>query len=130
MDRLEARLSPALCAAEDGGPRTEGGERQPEDRSQGPVGRRQESVPVSPDTEPDAPIGPSAGEEAAFLATEQAGSPPLLAPAARETPVADRKLPPLETLVARIPAETRAALDELFRAKFTTVRRVPEQFLP
>jgi len=34
-------------------------------------------------------------------------------------------LPPLEKLVGRIPAETREALDELFRAKFTSVRRLP-----
>lgn len=37
-----------------------------------------------------------------------------------------KKLPVLDTLVARLPAGTRAALDELFRAKFTFVRRVPE----
>ncbi|HWL14984.1 MAG TPA: hypothetical protein VNR00_05220 [Opitutus sp.] len=37
----------------------------------------------------------------------------------------DRKaLPKLDELVTRIPAETRELLDELFRAKFVTVRRV------
>ena len=35
------------------------------------------------------------------------------------------ELPPVEELVGKIPAETRALLDDLFRAKFTTVRRVP-----
>jgi len=38
-------------------------------------------------------------------------------------------LPPMDTLIAQISAETRAVLDELFRAKFTTVRRVPESAL-
>ena len=33
-------------------------------------------------------------------------------------------LPKLDELVNRIPAESRELLDELFRAKFTTVRRV------
>jgi hypothetical protein len=33
-------------------------------------------------------------------------------------------LPPLEDLVKRIPPKTRAALDELFRANFVTVKRV------
>lgn len=38
-------------------------------------------------------------------------------------------LPPLETLEKLIPRETRAALDEHFRAKFVTVRRMPESAL-
>jgi hypothetical protein len=53
-------------------------------------------------------------------------------PAASSPPaaVADQKsLPPLDPLVARLPAEVRAVLDELFRAKFTAVRRVPEKAL-
>ena len=35
-------------------------------------------------------------------------------------------LPKLDELVSRIPAETRELLDELFRAKFTTVRRIKQ----
>ncbi len=42
---------------------------------------------------------------------------------------ADDVLPPLEGLVNRIPAPTRALVDELFRAKFVTVRRVPKSAL-
>jgi len=38
-------------------------------------------------------------------------------------------LPPLDQLVKRIPAEVRATLDDLFRAKFVTVRRVPKKAL-
>ena len=35
----------------------------------------------------------------------------------------------MEELVKRIPAETRELLDELFRVKFTIVRRVPKNAL-
>ena len=34
-------------------------------------------------------------------------------------------LPAVDELAARVPAEVRELLDELFRARFTTVRRVP-----
>jgi hypothetical protein len=40
-----------------------------------------------------------------------------------------KPLPPLDTLVNRIPAETRELLDELFRAKFVAVRRVKKRDL-
>ena len=38
-------------------------------------------------------------------------------------------LPPLDELVERIPTEVREVLEELFRARFTTVRRIPRQAL-
>lgn len=38
-------------------------------------------------------------------------------------------LPELDTLIAAIPANVRTTLDELFRAQFTKVRRVPEAVL-
>lgn len=38
-------------------------------------------------------------------------------------------LPPLNSLVQRIPAEVRETLEELFRAKFVTVRHVPAKAL-
>jgi len=34
-------------------------------------------------------------------------------------------LPPVETLVERIPQPVRDALEDLFRARFTSVRRLP-----
>jgi hypothetical protein len=40
-----------------------------------------------------------------------------------------RPMPPLEPLVKRIPAEVRDTLEELFRAKFVTVRRIPAKGL-
>jgi hypothetical protein len=36
------------------------------------------------------------------------------------------KLPPLDELVGRVPAGVREILDNLFRAKFTSVRRYTE----
>jgi hypothetical protein len=43
-----------------------------------------------------------------------------------ETPA---KLPPLDELVQRIPSEVRELMDELFRAKFVRVQRVPKKAL-
>ncbi len=52
-------------------------------------------------------------------------------PAVTETEeVIDPKaLPPLEELVKRIPPEVLETLDDLFRAKFTAVKRVPPKAL-
>lgn len=81
-----------------------------------------------------APVGPSEGEEASFLAEQRIASGVALPPTraggangAEDDPATS--LPPLEDLVSRIPAPTRALLDELFRAKFVTVRRVPKSAL-
>ncbi len=38
-------------------------------------------------------------------------------------------LPPMEDLVKRIPAPARELMEELFRARFVTVKRVPESAL-
>jgi hypothetical protein len=38
-------------------------------------------------------------------------------------------LPPLDDLVKRIPPHVRETLDDLFRARFVAVRRVPERAL-
>jgi hypothetical protein len=40
---------------------------------------------------------------------------------------ANAKLPPLEALVARIPPETRQVLEDLFRARFVAVKKIPRQ---
>jgi hypothetical protein len=42
---------------------------------------------------------------------------------------AEESLPPLEDLVKRIPLATRDLLEELFRARFVTVKRVPKSAL-
>ena len=74
---------------------------------------------------------PGEAEEAAFLAEQRAqGVVVPVQPAAAAGEETDlQPLPSLEELVPRIPAETRAALDDLFRAKFTAVRRVPKKAL-
>ena len=38
-------------------------------------------------------------------------------------------LPPMEDLVKRIPAPARELMEELFRARFVTVKRVPKTAL-
>jgi len=38
-------------------------------------------------------------------------------------------LPPMEDLVKRIPAPARELMEELFRARFVTVKRVPRSAL-
>jgi hypothetical protein len=72
----------------------------------------------------DGPEWTDDAEESPFLA-EAAGRGEAGAPAAGRAVAAPApaKLPPLEDLVLRVPAEVRAVLDELFRAKFTKVRR-------
>lgn len=39
----------------------------------------------------------------------------------------DAPLPPMEDLVKRIPAPARAALEDLFRARFVTVKRISQR---
>ena len=65
------------------------------------------------------------------LATARADGATLVKPTVihRGDALESVPLPPLDTLVARIPAEVREALEELFRAKFTAVRRVPAKHL-
>jgi hypothetical protein len=114
-----------------------GGQGAPETGEEEAMGARQAQV-VSDDAaaaiDDGAPVGPSEGEEASFLAEQRIASGVALPPA--RDAGADRgedepagSLPPLEDLVSRIPAPTRALLDELFRAKFVTVKRVPKSAL-
>ena len=72
---------------------------------------------------------PSEVDEAAFLAEQRLQGEAVIPPASLSEDGADSPLPPLAELVQRIPAETRAVLDDLFRAKFTSVRRVPAKAL-
>lgn len=85
--------------------------------------------------EDEAPWPTDEAGEAAFLAAARENDetvapvapPTLVAPAAEEESKA--ALPALDSLVQRIPADVRETLEELFRAKFTTVRRVPAKAL-
>ncbi len=80
-----------------------------------------------------APIGPSEGEESAFLAEQRTQGYATPLPAKGQEPAAEpddkAPLPPLEDLVNRIPPATLQLMDELFRAKFITVKRVPKAAL-
>lgn len=88
-------------------------------------------------SESDAPVGPSESEEQAFLAEQREqgyAAPRVPGPANGKTaaeaePDDNSPLPPLDDLVQRIPPATRQLLDELFRAKFVTVKRVPKSAL-
>ncbi|HVW21293.1 MAG TPA: hypothetical protein VHC86_08760 [Opitutaceae bacterium] len=103
---------------------------------------RPETGPVSAAPAPPAPAaapdgaGPDEGpnwpgeaDESAFLAAARESgeeAPPRL-PAAPAPEEPAGSLPPLEELAGRVPPAVRAALDELFRAKFSAVRRIPAE---
>ena len=77
-------------------------------------------------------VWPDESAEAAFIAgqNEQGVPVPVSAAAeAREEADPQAPLPSLDELVKRIPPEARELLDELFRAKFVAVKRVPKQAL-
>lgn len=80
------------------------------------------SEPTSRHIEDDPPPFPGDEAEAAFLAGERESFETAVP--VRNEPVDDRPLPPLDSLVARVPGETQAQLDELFRARFVRVRRL------
>jgi hypothetical protein len=75
---------------------------------------------------------PDESIESAFLAeARERGEtlPPKRADSDSPEEVDLKSLPPLDELVKRIPAEVRETLDELFRARFVTVKRVPKKAL-
>jgi hypothetical protein len=78
-------------------------------------------------SEADAPW-PGMADEASFLAEQRVQG--IVPPAGVANEPTDLSpLPSLDELVQRIPAEARAALDDLFRAKFSSVRRVSKKSL-
>jgi len=77
-------------------------------------------------------VWPDESAEAAFFAEQkEQGVPVVVAPPAEAAEELDAgaPLPALDELVKRIPPAAREAMDELFRAKFTTVKRVPAKAL-
>ena len=83
-------------------------------------------------TENNANAWPDDAAETAFRAEAiERGEPDAIATAAIEaTEETDTKgLPALAELMKKIPSESRELLDELFRAKFTGVKRVPAKAL-
>jgi hypothetical protein len=76
-------------------------------------------------------VWPDAAAEEIFLTEsgkQNVGGVPARAVDAMEE-TEGQNLPPLDELVKRIPANVREALDDLFRVKYTTVRRVPKKAL-
>ena len=90
----------------------------------------EEAVAATP--EAGASAWPDEAAETAFRAEAiERGEPDtIVATATEATEETDTKgLPALEELVKRISPEARELLDELFRAKFTSVKRVPAKAL-
>jgi hypothetical protein len=84
----------------------------------------------------DGPSWPDEASESAFLAHAQRStateSYPAGTPADNSTDNGEpdaSNLPPLDSLVARIPEETRKALETLFGAKFKTVCIIPKKLI-
>lgn len=105
-------------------------------RAENPEVREEESAPALlvtdvPVPDDSVPVGPSPEEEAAFLAENPTGeSFYAKGPAAGvEETEPTGALPPMEDLVKRIPQPARDLMEELFRARFVTVRRVPKAAL-
>ncbi len=79
---------------------------------------------AAPAEAPDDMEWPDDGDEAEFLSgSANRGESAGPAPGRDASPVVGEKLPALEELVARVPEGVRGILDDLFRAKFTGVRR-------
>ena len=70
--------------------------------------------------------------ESAFLAEARERGEPVATKRADAEPPEEfdsKSLPPLDELVKRIPADVRETLEDLFRARFVTVKRVPKKAL-
>jgi hypothetical protein len=77
------------------------------------------------------PLWPDESAESAMI-SELRSRGESIAPAAteaKEEMVDPKALPPLDELVKRIPPEVRETLEDLFRAKFVRVTRVPKKAL-
>lgn len=87
-----------------------------------------ETMPGAVDGE--APHWPDEAAESAFLSDRRTNPELVLAaPRAAQAPEAEipdinLPLPSLETLVDKIPPETREVLEDLFRVRFVSVKRV------
>ena len=84
----------------------------------------------------DGPVWPSEAAETAFLGEEKSegrGAPragvQTLRQAAEQAEAALGPLPSVDALIARIPAKARETLEDLFRPKFTGVKRVSKESL-
>lgn len=91
-----------------------------------------EAVTSSSDDDAPPPTWPDEAAESEFRAeARDRGEPVRVARESEEAadePETDA-LPKLDELVARIPAGVREALEDLFRARFVAVKRVPKKAL-
>jgi hypothetical protein len=86
--------------------------------------------PVAVALENGANVWPDENAEAVFMAEARERGEPVVAPAVEAIEETDTKnLPPLDELVNRLSPEVRETLDDLFRARFVAVRRVPKTAL-
>jgi hypothetical protein len=76
--------------------------------------------------EDSAPPLPGGADEAAFLAEANGEAAAVIAAPVETEEGRTDELPPLEELAGRVPPAVRARLDELFRARFTGVKRAAE----
>ena len=91
-----------------------------------------EAVTATPLGIEDGPPLVDEAAESAFLAEARERGEPVASKSPASTAgeeTSDVPLPPLDELVQRIPAEVRDTLEDLFRARFTTVKRVPKKAL-
>lgn len=99
------------------------------------VARESVAVPAVVDEAPaggDAVPWPDESAEAAFLSDAKERGEVIVPRKAEDEgaeETAAKVLPALDTMVARIPAPVLEALEDLFRAKFVTVKRVPKKAL-
>lgn len=88
--------------------------------------------PLQESSGDDAPPPFDESAESAYLAEarERGETAPSRRPETDVVEETDPKaLPSLDELVKKIPAEVRETLEELFRARFVTVKRVPKRAL-
>lgn len=103
---------------------------EPVDRTE-PVDRVDPVAAPPAETAPEeeaAAAEPSAADEASFLAGKAEAHELASVPTAPAAEPATR-LPSLDEALTRVPAELREVMDDLFRAKFTTVRKLPDKLV-
>lgn len=86
---------------------------------------------ATPPADDGPPIYDEAAESAFRAEARERGETVTASRAVAETVEETEKgaLPPLDELVKKIPAEVRETLEDLFRAKFVKVQRVPKKAL-
>lgn len=99
------------------------------ERASAPVEEAGDAVAIATDSGP-INAWPDETAESAFRSDARARGETVTTAAVEIVEETSTKaLPPLEELVKRLPPAVHEALENLFRAKFITVRRIPKQAL-